>query len=294
MRAVKVTVSATLLGLPVALGILCAATASADTHIVVGGNTDCTSQQLVDTLAAQGRLQGNPVPVAYGTCDGDFAPFLGSTTPGDAFNQGVAATRGAWDANCANTAQRCVIEGFSYGDAPVLQVGSDVGADQPGSNTHVITNGNAWGDPGIFGPTPGAVGGFVKLGATFIGVPDHLPVVPNSENRNLVNDGWGSNGGQPPWAEITQLSTILGANGLPPQHAVPDGPVTSSYVDENDVTNNFYGEPLPGVISPADNPIVNPPAGVESVRNTAASFFGEAPCFAADGSQYFTPGDASC
>jgi hypothetical protein len=239
--------------------------ASADTHIIVGGNTDCTSQGLANTIAAQGRLQGDPVPVAYGTCDGDFAPFSGSTTPNDAFNQGVAATRAAWDQHCAN-GSRCVIEGFSYGDAPAIQVASDVGADQPGSNTRLITNGNAWGDPGVFGPTPGPIGVGINVGAAVIGVPANLPVVPNSENRNDVNDAYGSNGGQPPWAEITQLSTINGAdtNGdgvqdIPPQHNVPNGPITGSYVDENNVTNNFYGDPLPGVVPPADNPVVNPP-----------------------------------
>lgn len=258
----------------------------ADTHIVVGGNTDCRSLGLMQTKIDQGDVRGELVPVAYGTCDGDFAPFLGSTPANVAIDQGVAATRQAWNDHCSD-GSRCTLEGFSLGDAPVSIVGNDVGADQPGSNTHVVTNGNAWGDPGVFGPTPGPIGVFVNIGAPFASAPTDIPVVPNSENRNGYNDAWGANGGQPPWAEITQLSTINGgANGLPPQHYVPSGEPAGSYVDENGVDNKFYGEPFPGVIPPEGNPVVNPPA----VHLDVPSFPGELPC---EGG-YFTPGDAPC
>jgi len=243
-----------------ALGLITYAsmgTAHADTHIVVGGNTDCTSQGLTNTLAAQGQLQGDPVPVVYGTCDGSFAPFVGSTLASDAINQGVVATRQAWDANCSN-GERCVLEGFSIGAAPVTIVGNDVGADQPGSNTHVITDGNAWGAPGVFGGLPGVVGVGINVGAAVITVPLHIDQVSGSENRFNVNDAWAADSAQPPWAEITDLSTLNGAGDIPPQHTVPSGEPTATFTTNDGVTQEVYGQPFFGVIPPQDNPLVNP------------------------------------
>lgn len=232
-------------------------TASADTHILVGGNTDCTSQGLLNVKAAQGDLQGNPVPVSYGDCSGDFGPFVGGMAPNVAIQQGVDATRAAWNQYCSN-GDRCVIEGFSIGAAPVSIVGNDVGADKPGSNTHVVTDGNAWGKLGVFGPQPALVGSFIKIGAPVIGVPVNIPQVAGSENRFGVNDGWADNSGQPPWAEITQLSTINGAGDVPPQHFVPDGAPTGTFVTDDGVTQESYGDPLFGVVPPADNALVDP------------------------------------
>src|SRR6201993_68179 len=181
----------------VAAGFLCGGLAHADTHILVGGNTDCSSQVLLQTKIAQNDLQGDPVPISYGTCDGDFAPWVGSTPANVAIQQGVDATLQAWQDNCS-AGQRCVIEGFSIGAAPVSIVGNQVGADQPGSNTHVITDGNAWGQLGAFGgPNPGPLGNAAKTGGpVFTGVPVDVPQVAGSENRVGVNDFWADDSGQ--------------------------------------------------------------------------------------------------
>lgn len=244
------------------LSLFTAGTAAASpgehVHIVVGGNTDCTSQGATDKIASEGRLQGRPVPVPYSTCDGSFAPFLGSTNAGAAIQQSVTNTRTAWDQNCTN-GEICTMEAFSLGDAGVSIVGNDVGADKPGSNTHVITNGNAWGYTGVFGGKPGVVGVGINIGAPFANVPTHIDQVQGSENRNGVNDGWGDNAGQPINAEITQLSCLNGCNGLPPQHDIPAGDPTATFQAEG-VTQESFGTPLPGVIPPQDNPIVDPNA----------------------------------
>lgn len=238
------------------VAVFFAAFASADTHIVVGGNTDCQSTGIMAVKQAQ-NPGDNFVPVAYGTCDGDFAPFVGSTTPNDAYNQGVSATQAAWDDNCSQ-GQKCILEGFSYGDAPVSAVGTNVGADKPGSNTHVITNGNAWGETGSLGPTPGLLGAGTKIGAPVIGVPLNIPQVAGSENRNNVNDFWGDDAGQPVWAEGTMAGEINGDNnGTPPQHNIPDGDPTATWVSSDGVTQESYGQPLPGVVPPQDNPVVD-------------------------------------
>lgn len=265
-----------------------AVVALADTNIWVGGNTDCTSQGYMH--AGGNPVPGtNNVPVVYGTCDGDFAPFLGSTDAGVAIGQGTVATKQAWDANCS-AGQRCTIHGFSIGAAPAAIVGNQVGADQPGSNTHVITEGNAWGEPGVFGGQPGFVGTFINIGAPVISVPLHIDQVPNSENRFNPNDGWADNSGQPPWAEITQLSCINGCGNIPPQHYIQTGTPTAEFTTSDGVHQKVYGDPLPGVIAPQDNPLVND----QLAHSVVPSFFGEAPCVAADGSQYFTPGEAPC
>lgn len=284
MKAVKLL----LFALGCAIALFCAGSAHADTHIWVGGNTDCTSQGYMHAGTNPNPADNN-VPVTYGTCDGDFAPFLGSTTPPDAIQQGVDGTRAAWDANCS-AGQRCVLHGFSVGAAPVSIVGNDVGADKPGSNTHVITEGNAWGQPGVFGGQPGLLGVGINIGAPVVGVPTHIDQVPNSENRFTPNDGFAANSGQTPVGEITQLSCINGCGNVPPQHFIQTGSPTATFTTSDGVHQEVYGDPLPGVIAPQDNPVVNSAV----VQSAVPSFFGELPCVAPDGGSYFTPAGQGC
>jgi hypothetical protein len=268
--------------------------ALAQTDIWVGGNTDCTSQGYM-------HADGNPiaghnnVPVAYGTCDGDFAPFLGSTTASDAIAQGVAATHQAWDANCANTSESCTLHGFSIGAASASIVANDVGADKPGSNTHLITEGNAWGQPGVFGGKPGFIGFWINVGAPFAGVPLHVDQVAGSENRFNVNDGFADDATQAPNVEIVNLSCLNHCDDLPPQHFIQSGSPAATFKTNDGVKQEVYGDPLPGVIPPQDNPVVNPElTPTAPVTSAVPSFFGEAPCVADNGGQYFTPGDSPC
>lgn len=234
--------------------------ASADTHILVGGNTDCTSQQLLQIKNEQRDVHGTPVPIEYGDCVGDFAPFLGSVNMTDAVQQGVDATQAAWDQNCS-TGQRCTLEGFSIGAPVVSIVGDNVGADRPGSNTHVVTDGNPYGTPGFMGPNS-QLGDVVKPMAAGFGVVSDAPIVAGSENRFNVNDFWANGGGQTVGAVINQGTAINGIPDLlPPQHEVPNpDALHDTYVDENGVTNEVYGEPLAEVVNPADQPADEAPA----------------------------------
>lgn len=274
-------------------------TAGAATHLWFGGNTDCTSQSYMNA-GGNPNPSDNNVPIAYSTCDGSFAPFLGSTSAPDAIQQGVDAGRAAWDQFCSH-GESCTLHGFSVGAAPAAIVGNEVGADAPGSTTHVITEGNAWGAPGVFGGKPGFIGGFINLGAPFAGVPTHIDQVPNSENRLNVNDGWGDNSGQPPWAEITQLSCINGCGDNPPQHYIQTGEPVASFTTNDGVHQEVYGDPFPGVVPPQDNPIVNPellPAAPPVLADPMDAFqqqmAGLPPCVAPDGGTYFTAAGLGC
>lgn len=268
--------------------------ALADTDVWVGGNTDCTGQAYMHAGANPTSPRNTNIPVAYSTCDGSFAPFLGSTRPDVAIDQGVTATRRVWDANCATGLEHCVLHGFSLGAPVVTIVGTQVGADQPGSNTHIITEGNAWGQPGVFGGKPGIVGIGINIAAPVIGLPQQIPQVSGSENRFNVNDGFADDATQQPQAEITDLSLVNGAdvNGdgvqdIPAQHYIQTGTPTAEFHTNDGVRQEVYGDPLPGVVPPQDNPLVNP----ELVPHLdVPSFFGELPCPGG----YWTPNDSPC
>jgi hypothetical protein len=255
-----------------------AGAANADVHILDGGNTDCTSQGFLATKQSQSDYNPNDtyIPVAYGDCSGDFAPFLGGMRAPDAIAQGTANTQAVWDANCS-AGQRCTLEGFSLGDAPVTNVGNNVGADALGvnPNTHVITNGNGWGETGFLSDSSNPVD-VAERGAAnaATGVLVDVPQVPGSENRNFTNDIWGNGGDQPPWAQITQVSTINGDpnTGLP-QHAAPDvGQPHNTFTTDDGVTQEMFpGQgTYPGVVDPSTIPggevpdgdaVLPPPAG---------------------------------
>jgi hypothetical protein len=235
-------------------------TASADTHILIGGNTDCTSQGLLATKQAQGDVKGTPVPVHYGDCAGDFAPWVGGTTPQAAIADGVNNAQAVWDQYCS-AGQTCTIEGFSLGDAPAAIVANNVGADGLGGapNTHLITNGNAWGEYGFLSESDNPMNVTERgLAGAFTGIPTSIPQVPGSENRNFTNDAWGNGGDQAPWAQITQAATINGdpSTGLP-QHAVPDPtqPHATVTTDDGVTQEVFPGQgTYPGVIDPSPLP----------------------------------------
>lgn len=280
--------------------------ANADVDIWVPGNTDCTGQGYAHAGANPTSPDNTNVPVAYSTCDGSFAPFMGSTTPPDAIAQGVAATRAKWDQYCASGAEHCVLHGFSLGAPIVTIVGNDVGADKIGSNTHIITEGNAWGTPGVFGGKPGLLGVGINIGAQAVGLPLEIPQLAGSENRFTPNDAFAANSGQTPAGEITQLSCINGCGDVPPQHFIQQGDPTAEFHTADDVRQEVYGDPLPGVIAPQDNPLVNPelvpqvplapvaPVLADPFEAMTQQFAGVPPCFAPDGAQYRTPAGVGC
>lgn len=233
--------------------------------IWTGGNTDCTSQNYMHTGANPTSPANLNIPVAYGACDGSFAPFLGSMRANDAMNQGVDALTRIWKDNCSSGVEHCVMHGFSLGAPIVTIVGNNVGADQPGSNTHVITEGNAWAQPGVFGGKPGPIGFWINVGVPFTGLPLRIPQVSGSENRFNVNDGFADDATQNASAETTNLSLLNGAdtNGdgvqdIPPQHWIQTGDPVAEFRTDDNVRQEVYGDPLPGVVPPQDNPVVNP------------------------------------
>lgn len=277
--------------------------AFAHTDIWFGGNTDCTSQGYMHAGANPNPNDRN-IPVVYGTCDGAFAPFLGSTAAPDAIQQGVDVGQALWRANCTH-GESCTLHGFSIGAAPATIVANEVGADRPGSNTHLITEGNAWGKPGVFGGSPSFIGTWINVGAPALGVPLHINQVPNSENRFNPNDAWANNSGQVPSGEITQLSCINGCGDIPPQHYIQQGTPTAKFDTSDGVHQEVYGEPMFGVVAPQDNPVINPPVAAPVLQQSApvladpGEAFGQQmagipPCFAPDGGEYRTPAGVGC
>lgn len=242
-----------------------AAQAHADTNIYVGGNTDCTGQGIIADKQAQGdyNYSATNIPIAYGACDGSFAPFLGSVPMNVAVDQGTAATVQAWRDNCQGQVPgKCTLEGFSLGAVVVSNAGNQVGADKPGSTTHVITDGHAYGDPGVVGDTPNFVGGFVKAAGPAFGIVTDVPAVPGSENRGNINDFFYNGGNQNPGDQIAMGSCINGCGAVPPQHEIPDPAAQhDTYVSDDGVTQEVFNTAgaFPGVVNPADIPDPNLP-----------------------------------
>jgi hypothetical protein len=217
----------------IALGALTAAlsvgagTASADTHIYVGGTGDCSSQQAM----AQANPSDTNIPVIYPTCP--------NTIEG-----GVTAATQAWNDNCT---AGCTLEGVSLGAAVVSIVGQNVGADQPGSTTHVVTDANPWGEPGLLS-TPSWLDGIADQ---VTGATPGMTVsqVPGSINRFNVNDLLADGGHQSSLGQFMMLLDIGGAWGQP-GHSVPTGQPTNTFATPDGVTQEVYGSPLLWVAPP--------------------------------------------
>jgi hypothetical protein len=278
------------LGIGVTAGVILGAgagTAHADVHICVGGYTDPGSGYISDVKAAQGDPCNVPIqwPAQIGI-NGELLNTQGS------LNIGVPNTVNAYDA-AGNQPVR--LEGFSLGSAVVAQAGDYIkwrnGGVLPG-NLQVITNGNPWGDSGIAND-PGIAGWVFNVTAPFVAAPENIPQM--GINRNNANDIWGNSANQLPQVQIAQVSTV-GQN-----HTLPD-PNTphDTYISPDGVQNEVYGgsvnaisaaTPIPEPINTAFNvgfPTNNP------ATSPVPSFFGELPCIAPDGGQYFTPADAPC
>lgn len=246
------------------LSLFTSATASADTHIYDGGNTDCTGQKMVDHKKANGDYDygANNIPITYGSCAGNFAPFQGDMPMNVAVDQGVNATVQAWKDNCqGRPAEKCVLDGFSFGAIVVSISGDQVGADKPGSNTHVITEGHGYGESGIVGDGSWDGPAILAAGAPF-GIVQNVPAVPGSENRFKINDFFANGGPQNLGDQIAMGSTALGTTnpdgspGLPPQHAIPTGTPDTTYVSDDGVTQEVFNtaDAFPGVVNPVDVP----------------------------------------
>lgn len=82
----------------------------------------------------------------------------------------------------------------------------------------------------------------------------------------------------------------------PPAYLPQSGPVVPDLNIIGPAPRDVFEDilPYPAAAAPAPDVLPPAPAAAEPVRLATPSFFGEQPCFAEDGSQYFTPGDAPC
>jgi hypothetical protein len=260
--------------------------ANAETHAYVGGAADPGSQGPVDTAIAQGRYNpnANNIQIQY---PAGIAPAVGDTQMIDSVNQGAQSVVDAYH-NSGGDDFTC--EGFSLGaivcDAAGNQVMAENGGNVP-SNYHNITEGNADAQSGLFqNPLTQLISPILPA----FGVDTSIKPIPGTINRFYVKDFWG-NGNQPDIVgNIEQLNAL--AQGAPDGHAIPDPNAPhQTYVGPDDVVNEVYGQSdvaVVGALDPAQNPVLNPD------RLYQPEFFGEAPCVAPDGTNYFTPGDAPC
>jgi hypothetical protein len=234
-----------------AAALFSTATAQADTHIYVGGNGDCDSSQFVNGEKAAGQYdpKANNIAITYPVaCPGTPILFV-DPAYNDRIQGAVAEAQKTWDANCTNPLQHCTLEGVSLGSGVVSIVGTNVNADGPSSNTHVITDANPWGAPGFAGANRGVLLDAVDA---VIGFPTDIPQVAGSESRLELGD-FISDGAQQSLPVQINMYLQLGTN-----HTLPIGAPNNTFMTSDGVTQEVFeqGTPIDGVINPADNPAI--------------------------------------
>jgi hypothetical protein len=266
--------------------------AKADTNIIVGGNGDTDSSMMVGALQNNGDYNygANNIPVGYSASIGPIGPVPMK----DSVAEGADRVMEAYHANVADPNIR--IEGFSLGAIVVDISGNRIAAENNGvvpGNVTLVTDGNA--DTGLFQNQLAQT--FAPLVEGF-GIDMNNRPQPGTIDRNDTQDFWGSTANDDIGTAANKLFN-MGNHRIPAQsepHATD--------VDAQGVVNEWYGAPAdPAALEPAPAPVdapapdffAPPPAPApEFVNSPAPSFFGEQPCVATDGSEYFTPGDASC
>lgn len=289
--------------------------ANADPTIYAGGACDPASQGPVDHARAAGTYD-------YGADNrqvqwsGSLAPVCGNERMIDAVNDQANQIVDFYYQHQNDPSVRAY--GFSEGAVGVNRA-SNILADQNGgqlpSNFHPETAGDATTPIGLLNHPFAYV---ISPITAAIGVP--LPNQIHPEPGTVVNldkGDWYATGNVDPFNlgdQITKMA-MIGTDHRMPDPSEPHDTVVSRGVTYNiygDQTNGISeairdagGDPTPvgdaffNVIAHQPDPanrLPEDPAPVveEPVRSIFPSFFGEQPCFAEDGSQYYTPGDAPC
>jgi hypothetical protein len=262
-----------------AIALMGAGFANATTDIYVGGNGDTNAQGVVDTKIANGDydFNANNIQVNYSA---SIAP-LGPVPMGESVEEGALNTLAAVEANMGDP--NITVEGFSLGAIVVDRTGNML-AEKYGSvpgNVTLVTDGNADSTLGLF-QNP-LIETFAPITDAF-GIVTNINPEPGTINRTDVGDVWGNSANADIGGVINNALNMSG-------HRIPDEQEAHvSYVDENGVNQEVYGD-VSNFVQPAPEAA---PAPESVVKLADPNFFGEQPCFAPDGSQYFTPADAPC
>jgi hypothetical protein len=218
------------MGLITALAV--SGTASADTHVCIGGYTDPSGAGISAAKAAQGDPCDKAVnwPASVGL-PGEPTNVQGSLDVGV-----PEAVRHYYESGGAQGAP-VTIEGSSLGAIAAAQAGDAIKIQNGGvnpPNLTVVTNGNPYGDSGIAND-PGIAGGVFHVAAPFVGAPQFVPQDSVDINRNDINDGWGDMANQVPQTQIADIATVQWNHTIPDPRAPHD-----TYVDPNGTVNEVY------------------------------------------------------
>ncbi len=286
--------------------------------IVTGGATDPTGDLATQQLIDNGTIDPNKVTIIKNQYPAEMAPFVGQQSTQQSTAIGAQNIR---DIIAQNPNAKITSYAFSEGNFP----NDTVGAEQyrlGDKDVNFVGYGSGNAASGLLNsPLAEAFRPIVDgLGIT------RIPPAPGSTMILDGSDGYASNAG----GDIGKLLN----NAMGPGHRIvgPNEPRVMTF-DVNgvhyEVVGNtiplppnailtsgipapgFGGLPelrapdlMPGGVAPDPNlpkapdfvPDMNqlPPAPQDIVKSPTPSFFGEQPCIAPDGSQYFTPAGASC
>lgn len=274
-----------------------AGTASADKCYIVGGMGDPSGEWAQDQFASQGSLNScneGVERVEYSASIWPLGPdrMVDSVAPAvDDLTNRLNNTP-AW--------QHKRVLAFSEG----TEVAAQSGNNTYGTNITVELNGGPQGRTGAFHSPLVTDIPLVEPIIQAIGIPtdttlNQRPGVNYVRNYN-EGDGYANLGAQ----GNNFVDAIPGALGIATEmvqngaHAIPDQNVPhETFVDGDGIVNNVWRDENPYTQIGSENPaVMAPPAPATAPAESSPipSFWGEAPCVAQDGSQYFTPGEAAC
>jgi hypothetical protein len=204
----------------------------------------------------------------------------------------------------ASRGEKVVIRAYSEGGVPGAILANERSGGAPVEHGTVVFDGAPVSDMSVFNSQNGLVQTFLPLVTDMINVPIEHRAPAGSIVRSSEQDVWAVGGGPDLGKVISQgMDTLMG-----PAHAVQDTRAGGWRVEvgadgiEHQIFNGVGTGGMPqgpvamgGDFAPAPEQLPPAPAFVPAPEaSPVPSFFGEAPCIAADGSQYFTPGDAPC
>ena len=299
------------------------ARARADDVVGFGGMGDTSGIAYGDMLRAAGQLGPDDTyyPVPY---PASIAP-MGPVTLEQSLNEAMINSNPVIEEARRNVGpgEKLVISGYSEGGMAAARKARELYGDYVTPGT-VVIDGAPVADTGLFNNQEELVQQFLPVVTEMLDIPTHDRAPAGSILRHSEQDVW-ANGGGSNLGELIQqgMDSFMG-----PAHAVQNANAPyNEWVGQDGVIHHEYpgtgtGGPAPGGVTmggPAPAPAnlapgsidgvgimqdlgmggpapapAPAPAPVEPVRLPAPSFWGEQPCFAEDGSQYWTPGDAPC
>lgn len=289
--ALAMTGGTVLMGLGTAFGET--ARANADNVIVYGGrgtfpdeNTSQTYKQFLIDTGQVSTVADNIIAVNY---PAQIAP-LDQITQRQSTDIGVANGQVALDTQ-TDPNQRTRVYGYSQGTASAIELTNK----NPGRIAHLTIDKGPYGPGGLANNPQALDPGLQSLGES-IGLvmreelPTNIPVTVRSSRADV----W-SGGGN---LEVNDVLANVGPTLFGNSHRMVNPAEPHATEQYGNVTVEWYDNdaaPAPAAaLAPAPAPVEALPPAPEVAKSSTPSFFGEQPCYAPDGSQYYTPGDAPC